>query len=141
MNANAAQYYRQQSIETAGPLRLVVLLYEGAINAIDKAKEAIRTQDIATAHSQIIKTEDIIKELMSALDTSYEVGMSLMALYEFLLDRLVQANIKKDVLLLDEVRGFLADLKEAWDEVARRPMEIQKPDQGKAPVTSLNVTG
>jgi flagellar protein FliS len=119
MNAMAYDQYKKTSIETLSPGKLLVMLYDGAIKNIDSAKKAINDLDMNTAHQQLTKTQDIITELMCTLNMDYDISHSLYSLYDYLQYRLVQANINKDVQILDEVRTFLVDLRNTWDQAAK----------------------
>lgn len=116
MNAKAYDQYRKASVETVAPEKLLLMLYDGAIKKICNAKKAIEDQDINRAHQEIIKTEDIIMELMCTLNMDYEISNGLFSLYEYLHNQLVQANVKKDIRLLNEVEGFLSELRDTWQE-------------------------
>lgn len=119
MNAQAYNQYKKTSVETVAPEKLLLMLFDGAIKDINNAKRAIEAKDINLAHQEIIKTEDIIIELMSTLNMEYEISLNLFALYEYLLYQLTQANYKKDVAILNEVEEFLAEIRETWAEAAK----------------------
>jgi flagellar protein FliS len=119
MNAQAYNQYKKATVETVAPEKLLLMLYEGAIKSIKNARSAIGTNDIDRAHQQIMKAQDIILEFMSTLNMDYEVSNSLLALYEYLHWQLVQANIKKEITILDEVEGILAELRDTWVEAAK----------------------
>jgi len=115
-----AHYYKKQAVETASPARLIIMLYEGALNSIAQAKQALRDGRIPQAHENIVKAQDIISELDRSVDTSYEVGKSLAALYDYMLRHLITANVKKDEEVLREVEEMLQELLAAWQEAARK---------------------
>jgi len=121
MNLNAQAYdtYRKAAFETASPARLLIMLYEGAIKNLDDACRCIEGKDIPGAHKHIVKTQDILVELMSSLKMEYDLSKQLLPLYQFYYRQLVEANVKKDVTLIQQVKGFLAELKEAWEEAAK----------------------
>jgi flagellar protein FliS len=119
MNAQAFDQYRKATVETVASEKLLIMLYNGAINKISNAKKAIEEQDINRAHLEIMKTEEIIIELMSTLNMDYEISNGLFSLYEYLYNQLVQANVKKDIELLEEVKGFLCELRDTWQEALK----------------------
>ncbi len=127
MNALAYDQYKKTSIETVSPGRLLVMLYDGAIKNIDTAKKAINDQDINTAHQQLVNAQDIITELICTLNMDYEIAHSLYSLYEYMQHQLAQANLKKDVHILDEVRTFLVELRNTWEEAAKKAGAKDKP--------------
>ena len=91
----------------AKPEELTLMLYNGAIKFLQQAKMAIENKDLAKANSLILKTQDIITELMITRNTDYEVSISLHALYDYMKQRLIEANMAKDITVLEEVNDML----------------------------------
>lgn len=116
---NPYQQYQQQSVMTASPGELVVMLYNGCIRFIKQAMECIESKDLEGAHKAIIRAQDIILEFMTTLDMKYEISHNLLALYDYLHRRLVEANTKKDVVILEEVLTFVTELRDTWAEVVK----------------------
>lgn len=119
-----AQHYQRQQIETASPEQILILLYEGAIKFLMLARQAYENpekRNIQAYHNNLIRAQAIIMEFMNSLDMEIggEVAKNLYALYEYLHYRLVQANIKKDVTMIDEVLNHLRQLKVTWEEAIR----------------------
>lgn len=116
-----AQQYKQQQIETASPEEILILLYEGAIRFLMIAKKGLAENDIQKFHNHLLKSQNIITEFMSSLDMDMggEVASNLFNLYEYLHYRLVQANLKKDAAMIDEVLDHLRKLKETWVEAIK----------------------
>jgi flagellar protein FliS len=121
--------YKQNSIFTASPEELTLMLYNGLIKFIMLSQKAIEDRDIQKAHESIIRAEDIILEFKATLDMQYELSNGLSLLYDYMLDRLFDANIKKDTEILDEVLHFAKDLRDTWAQA----MKIAK-QQGRKPV-------
>jgi len=140
MNAQAYDQYKKTNIESIGPGKLLLMLFEGAIRNIDSAKQAILDKDINLAHNQIIKTQNIILELISSLDMEYEISNQIFYLYEFLFYQLTVANAQKDLKILDEVRGLLAEFHEVWDE-ANKKAGVVRVQSDTAPNQGLNIQG
>lgn len=112
------------TVATASPLGLVVLLYDGAIQATSNAKQRLASGDIAGKAKNIAKAVDIInKGLNASLDpvVGGKLALDLKALYEYMCRRLVHANLKNDVAALDEVRSLLLQLRGAWATIAHDP--------------------
>lgn len=113
-----AQYaynsYKQNSIMTASPEELTLMLYNGLVKYIMLARKAIEEKDIQKAHESIIRAEDIIAEFMASLDMKYDISHNLALLYDYMNDRLISANVKKDTGILDEVLHFAKDLRDTW---------------------------
>ena len=120
-----AKEYKRQQIETASQEEILILLYEGAIKFLLLAKKAHEPgrekPDLQAYHNNLIKAQAIIMEFMNSLDIEIggETAKQLYALYEYLHYRLVQANIKKDVTMIDEVVGHLRGLKATWEEAIK----------------------
>jgi len=115
MNPYARSSYQAQAAETAGPAQLVLMLYDGALTAVARARQA---QDVQTIHRELVRAQDIVTELSVTLDRERggQVAAGLAALYDFCQDRLVAANLRKDTAALGDVTAVLADLREAWDQ-------------------------
>jgi len=123
---NPYQQYQENQIMTAPPERLVLMLYEGALKFLRLAKKAVEEKSYADANNYIIRVEDIIMELNMSLDMNFEISKSLRNLYNFIYEKLIEANIKKDLSKLEEVEGLLAGLKEAWQEAYLEVMKAKK---------------
>lgn len=122
---NPYQQYKQTQITTADQGRLVVMLYDGAIKFLNKAleimeKEKLSGGDIEKIHVNIVKTQDIISELMSSLNMDVgEFSNRLFSIYMYMNNRLIEGNIKKDKAPLLEVRRHLTELREAWAQASK----------------------
>ena len=110
------QQYQQQQVFTAPPEKLLLMLYDGAIRFCNQAKKAIGDNNNEEANSCLIKVQNIIRELMGTLDEDYEISKSLNPLYDYFYGRIVEANIHKDCASIDEVLGFLVELRQTWAE-------------------------
>lgn len=109
--------YNNSKILTASPAELTLMLYDGAIKFTNIAIMAIEKKDIEKAHNNILKTERIIIEFQSTLDDKYPVAKDFDAVYSYLLRRLREANMKKDVEILEEVLKHLRTMRDTWKEV------------------------
>ena len=111
--------YANNKITTATPAELTLMLYEGAIKFCNIAIAAVEQKDIQKAHNNIMKTQNIIEEFQVTLDHKYAVAKDFDAVYAYLLRRLIEANIKKDAEILQEVLGHLRTMRDTWKEVMR----------------------
>ena len=111
--------YQNSKIMTASPAELILMLYDGAIKFSNIAVAAIEKNDIEKAHNNIIKTERIILEFRSSLDPKYPVSKDFDVVYEYLIRRLHEANIKKDAEIMEEVLKHLRTMRDTWKEVMR----------------------
>jgi len=111
--------YKRTEITTADKGRLIVLLYEGAITFLVRAKDALEKQDYEAKCNFINRAQDIITELNSSLNMSDggEVAINLRQLYNFISEHLVKAKIKEEARLIDQVVEMLSSLLEAWRQV------------------------
>ena len=104
---------------TASPAELTLMLYEGAIKFCNIAEVAIDEKDIQKAHNNIRKVQNIIGYLQSTLDTKYPVAQDFIHIYDYLSKRLVEANVKKDKEILEEINMHLHSVRDNWKEVMR----------------------
>jgi flagellar protein FliS len=111
--------YLEDSIATASPARLLVMLYDKLVLDITQGEEAIRTGDRAFASSRLVHAQEIIGELLVTLDpTAWDGAENLASLYRFLLQELMQANIKQDAARATGCRELVEPLRDAWREAA-----------------------
>lgn len=123
LNQNPYQQYRQNSVISAGKGDLTLILYDGAVKFIKQGIKFIEEDKIQDVHNAIIKAQEIITNLSETLNMEYEISGNLSSLYEYIYRRLVEANLKKDKLILGEVLGLVAELRDTWREALR----IAKP--------------
>ena len=110
--------YKQQSIMTAPPERLVVMLYDGAIRFFFQAAAALREDARSTAFERLDRGEAIIDHLLATLDMSAgEIAERLEGIYVFCKRLLMEARIERDADKVDHVRGYLSELREAWAQI------------------------
>jgi flagellar secretion chaperone FliS len=116
--ANAYKTYKTNSINYASKEQLLLMLVDGASRFAKIGKQAILDKDIKKAHENIMKTENIFYELMASLDISKagKWGKSLMSVYDFIVRRLIDANMKKDAKIMDEVIPLIENVKDTWNE-------------------------
>ena len=112
--------YANNKILTASPAEVTLMLYEGAIKFCNIAIIAIENGEVEKAHVNIKKTQRIIEEFRNTLDRQYKVAEDFARIYVYLLQRLLQANIKKDKAILEEVNMHLRSVRDTWKEVMRR---------------------
>lgn len=120
---NALRQYQQVNAQTsivdADSHKLIQLLYNGALERINMAKARMLAKDYAGKGRLISKTIEIVGGLRGFLDTEKggEIAEQLENLYEYMERRLLQANLKNDVEILDEVAGLIREVKEGWDGI------------------------
>lgn len=111
--------YANNKISTASPADLVLMLYEGAIKFCNIAIVAIENKDVEKAHNNIVKVQKIIEEFQITLDYKYATAKDFNEVYTYLLQRLREANMKKDAEILEEVLKHLRTMRDTWKEVMR----------------------
>ncbi|RKX92980.1 MAG: flagellar export chaperone FliS [Spirochaetes bacterium] len=121
---NRLNAYKETHIKTASGGRLIIMIYDEAVRQLDYAIEALegKPQKFDLASNAIIKTQDLITELMVSLDFEKggEIAQNLFSLYMFFNRQLMDANVKKDVAMLKSVLGFVSDLRDAWHQAINR---------------------
>lgn len=139
---DVAKMYKRKQIESAPPGHLIVMLYDAAIDKIDKCKEILEEEKgldrIERFHNTIVVAQNIITELTAALDMENggELAKNLFRLYDFMNWRLIDVNVKKDYKGLDDVKEVLITLRTAWEEVK----DTNVDEKQKAP-KGLNLKG
>lgn len=116
---NAYAQYNNNKVLTASPAELTLMLYEGAIKFCNIAETAIEQNEVQKAHVNIVKIQHIIDYLRQTLDMKYPVAQDFERIYEYLGQRLREANVKKDVAALKEVNVHLHSVRDTWKEVMR----------------------
>ncbi|GEK88791.1 flagellar protein FliS [Alkalibacterium putridalgicola] len=118
--ASAAKQYKKNQIETASPKQLVILLYEGAIKYIRLGELALEQNDYSKVNKNLQKAQDIVTELMVSLnhqDGQNAIASDLEAMYSFILNQLLQANLQKDQEKMVQSRRLMSELLEAWTSI------------------------
>lgn len=129
---NQYEKYQQNSVLTASPGELTLMLYNGCIKFIHLAKKAIAEKNIEAKHINISKTQNIISELNVTLNFEYPVAKDMNKLYDYMNRRLIEANIKNDAGALDEVEGLVIEFRDAWKEVISINRKKQYSTVGQA---------
>ncbi|MFB5266722.1 flagellar export chaperone FliS [Paenibacillus enshidis] len=115
------QKYQQAQAQTASKPKLLIMLYDGAVRFVSAGIEGVEERNIEKANNNFCKAQAIIHELIASLNFEYPVSNHLLAVYEYMINRLVEANIKKDKEIAEEILGYLVDLREAWLEASKSP--------------------
>lgn len=110
--------YKKNQVETATPEEVLILLYNGAIQYLNKAKIGIEQNNNEIINKNIMACEKIILEFMNTLDMENggEVAQNLRRLYDYFYRTLVSANLNKDMAKVDEVLRHLKNLRETWQK-------------------------
>jgi flagellar secretion chaperone FliS len=111
---NPYQAYQKQAVTTSKPEELTFMLYQGIVKFIRLSKIALENKNMEEANRNNLRAQDILSELMVTLKQGYEVSESLLSLYDFMKFRLIEANIQKNLDILEEVEGYAVELTETW---------------------------
>ena len=144
MHAREYQSYKQTEIETASPGKLLLLLYDGALKRLHRAKDHLLANQLEETHQDLVRVQEILVELMLALDWNVggDLAPRLHGLYNFMYRRLVDANVKQDPEAIDEVIQLLSTLREGWDEAYRQLVSRGEHSRnGGQPPNKINVQG
>lgn len=127
---NPYQAYQHNSVTTASPGELTLMLYNGCLKFIGKAITAIENNDISERNTNIQKAQNIIRELMVTLNMDMEVSKNMIVLYDYMLDQLMNANVKNDVQALKDAEALVTEFRDTWKQVIQ--MNRQKQYQGSS---------
>lgn len=113
--------YAQSTVSTASPAKLLTMLYDRLSKDLLVAEQAVVNKDVPTAHTNLVHAQEIITELAATLNVdAWEGGEQLLAIYEFCLQELFQANIRKDAQRIHGVREVIEPLRDAWRQAAEQ---------------------
>ena len=117
MAYNAAKAYGNNKVNTASPAELTLMLYEGAVKFCNIAIIALEKKDYATTNTNIQKCRNIIVELKTTLNHKYTVAEDFERLCDYTFALLVEANMKKDMELLQRALEEIRGIRDVWKEV------------------------
>ncbi|MGV3665329.1 MAG: flagellar export chaperone FliS [Leptospira bouyouniensis] len=140
--ASAYNEYKANEISTVSQIKLIVMLFDGAIRFLGVAKDNMTPRKYDVVNNNIIKTQDIITELLLSLnmEEGKEVANNLLSLYIYLKKRLLEANMRKDKAIIDECIKILGELKNSWEDLEKK--EPQAPSQSSNQrTTGISITG
>lgn len=114
---NPYQTYQQNSAMTASPQELTLMLYNGSLKFIRIARKAMIENNFEVKNTNMIKAQAIVQELRITLDQDIEISKNLEQLYEYIYSRLIEANTKNDLEILEEAEGYIIELRDTWKQV------------------------
>ncbi|WP_026009751.1 flagellar export chaperone FliS [Priestia filamentosa] len=126
---NAYQAYQQGSVNTATPGELTLMLYNGCLKFIRRAKTAIENREVEEKNKNLIKAQNIITELMVTLRTGSELSDQMRTMYDYINQRLMKANIESSVDILEEVESYVMEFRDTWKEVIQKTRSSKGYDQ------------
>jgi flagellar protein FliS len=129
MYENALKSYQQVNFLTADPLKLVLMCYDRAISSLKQACEHYTAKDYEAKGLAVKKALDILYELNASLDMKKggEIAANLRALYTFMTQALIEADLKKDLAVFHSVIQMLEELEAEWKGIAHTPSPDARP--------------
>ena len=115
--ANPYNIYKQNSVNMASSQQLLLMLLDGAVKYTKIARMAILNKDIARAHKELVRVQDIFLELMITMDKNTKYMEDLYNIYVFIKNELAKANIKKDITIIDNTLPLIEEIRDMWYEV------------------------
>jgi flagellar protein FliS len=110
---------QDDAVMTASKEELTLMLYEGGIKFCNQALVAIEKKDIGKANELILRVQDIVREFQITLDHKYPISQQFNSLYDYMFRRLVEANFKKDTVILNEVLSMFRFFRDTWKEAMK----------------------
>ena len=115
--SNPYNIYKQNSVNMASSQQLLLMLLDGAVKYTKIARMAISNKDIARAHKELVRVQDIFLELMITMDKNTKYMEDLYNIYDFIKNELAKANIKKDITIIDNTLPLIEEIRDMWYEV------------------------
>ncbi|MGD7023333.1 flagellar export chaperone FliS [Rossellomorea vietnamensis] len=113
---NPYKAYQNNSVTTASPGELTLMLYNGSLKFIHIAQKAIQDKNVEVKNTNIQKAQAIVQELMVTLNMDIPMSKNILSLYDYINRRLMEANIKSDAAILDEAEEMLTELRDTWKQ-------------------------
>jgi len=142
-SGNGINLYKKANVTTAGPQRLVVMCYEGAISNLKTAQEKYGAREYEAKAKAVQKVQDILALLVQSLDFEKggEIARNLNALYTYMVRRIVEGDLKRDMKAFDEVISMLEELVSAWREIGAASQDVPARDAQEGEPQTRMVAG
>ena len=133
--------YQNTEIKTSDNVKIISLLYDGAISFIKIAKQRLQEGDIAAKGLYVGKATAVVSELATSLnmEAGGEISVNLRRLYDFILDRLLYANMSNDEEAFDHVEGVLEILRNAWRQIEKKSAVEVTPNMNRSMLREVRV--
>lgn len=141
--AKGNQAYKKASVNTQDQATLILMLYDGAVRFLKKAQIKLSEKDLEEAHVCLVKSKDIVAELLASLKTegTGQIGANLQQLYTYIYNRLIDANVQKSPEMTAECLQLVSELREGWRSVIAHRKAQANQAQTRAAVKPINVEG
>ncbi len=126
MAVNVAEIYKNSKEQTASKEEIITMLYEGAIKFCNIAITELELNHMENVNTNLKKAQRIIEELILTLDKRYPVSKEFQQVYDYILELLVQGNIKKDKELIERACNDIRGMRDTWIEVVKQAKAGQK---------------
>ncbi|KUP05700.1 flagellar biosynthesis protein FliS [Bacillus coahuilensis m2-6] len=113
---NPYQAYQTNSVTTASPGELTLMLYNGCLKFLHLGKKAIEEGNVQEKNTNIQKAQNIIQEFMVTLNMDVPMSKNLQLLYDYMYRQLISANVKSDKAILEEVEEMVVELRDTWKQ-------------------------
>ena len=120
MAVNVAEIYKNSKEQTASKEEIITMLYDGAIKFCNIAATELELKNMEGVNNNLKKAQRIIEELILTLDMRYPVSQEFKQVYEYIIELLLQANLKKDKELLDRACKEIRGMRDTWVEVVKK---------------------
>ncbi|MCD5406713.1 MAG: flagellar export chaperone FliS [Desulfotomaculum sp.] len=130
--------YQQNAVTSAEPGQLTLMLYNGALKFNTLAIKELEAKNIEQTNHYIQRVQAIISELTVTLNQEFKVSQNLLNLYQYLNERLVEANVKKNKQILLEVHSFLEELRDAWNQALKKIKTESAVNTGTTPKQAID---
>ncbi|MFD2214818.1 flagellar export chaperone FliS [Metabacillus endolithicus] len=124
--------YQQNSVATASPGEVTLMLYNGCLKFIKQASQAIENNNIEEKNTNIQKAQKIITELMVTLNMDLDISKNMIVMYDYINHRLTESNVKNDRSILTEVEGLVEEFRDTWKQVIQINRQQQHGQGGQA---------
>lgn len=129
---NPYQAYQTNTVTTASPGELTLMLYNGCLKFIKAARVAMESKQIQARHENLLKAQNIISELRITLNMDMAISQNMMAMYDYINSRLIEANTKNDPAMLDEAEELVLEFRDTWKQAIQLNRQKQYSTGGQA---------
>ena len=126
--------YKENTVHTMSPEDLTLMLYNGLIKFLMKAEGALSDKNNQSANDNLLRAQDIVNEFIATLDLKYEVSQPMLMMYDYMVRRLIEANVKKDTRIVGEIMGYAKELRDTWQaamKIARADLTYRNAKNSK----------
>lgn len=120
MVLNPYEMYKSNAVSGTSNEQLLIMLLDGAVKYTKIAILALKREDKERAHNELVRVQSIFTELIVTLDTTRgDFTKDLINIYDFIRTRLIEANMKKDITIIEETLPIIEEVRDMWCEVKK----------------------